>query len=402
MMEVGAFAMPTVAHKTELRKGLAGTRTDLYQTMLDNLVELSQYMDGHGYYGMGFTEHHFHIEGGEISTNPVLLDLFLGSRTRNMKFGQLGNVMPQQHPIRLAEDIAILDQMTKGRAFAGFARGYQNRWLNTMGQQYPGLASDADPAAWDRAKQELYEEHVEIVLKALTNTTFSHKGKQWQIPPPGIKWPAAEYSRKFGQGIDENGIVQEIGIAPPPYNKKLPDLFQPFTFSEKALKFGMEHGLVPISLITDPERAVAQFRQAQVFGAVNGVNLKFGEKVGISREVIVADTEEKAEELARNAMTYLWIEFFAPFGFNGAFVKKGEDVATLDANTSFEMLVDRGMVIHGTPSTVNRKLEALFKMLPCEYFWNFAMNELIPHKDMMRSWELQTEKVWPNFTDKIS
>jgi hypothetical protein len=59
------------------------------------------------------------------------------------------------------------------------------------------------------------------------------------------------------------------------------------------------------------------------------------------------------------------------------------------------------MVIHGTPDTVNRKLEALFKMLPCEYFWNFAMNELIPHKDMMRSWELQTKKVWPNFTDKI-
>ena len=400
-MKIGAFAMPTVAHKTELRKGLAGTRTDLYQTMLDNLLELNQYLDEHGYYGMGFTEHHFHIEGGEISTNPVLLDLFLGLRTKNMKFGQLGNVMPQQHPIRLAEDISILDQMTKGRAFAGFARGYQNRWLNTMGQQYPGLASDEDPAAWDEAKQVLYEEHVEIVLKAMSNTTFSHKGNQWEIPPPNIKWPAAEYSRQFGQGIGDDDIVNEIGIAPPPYNKQMPDLFQPFTFSPKALKFGLEHDLVPISLITDPERANAQFLMAQEILSSGGRNPKFGEGMAISREVIVADTDEEAEALARDAMSYLWLEFFTPFGFNGAFVREGENVEDLDRDGGFDMLVERGMLIHGSPDTVNRRLEALFKELPCAYFWNFTMNELVPHKQMMRSFELQTEKVWPNFTDDI-
>lgn len=72
---------------------------------------------------MGTTEHHFHIEGEEVSTNPVLLNLYFGMQTKNMKFGQLGNVLPSHYPVRLAEDIAMVDQMLGGRTFAGFARG---------------------------------------------------------------------------------------------------------------------------------------------------------------------------------------------------------------------------------------------------------------------------------------
>src|SRR5690606_22494721 len=105
------------------------------------------------------------------------------------------------------------DQMTKGRAFAGFARGYQPRWLNTIGQHYQGLADgNSDPAAYENLKKELYEEHWEIIVKAWTQPAFSHYGKHWQIPPKGIKWAAHESSRNYGRGVDENGVLTEIGI----------------------------------------------------------------------------------------------------------------------------------------------------------------------------------------------
>ncbi|MCZ6770725.1 MAG: LLM class flavin-dependent oxidoreductase, partial [Proteobacteria bacterium] len=124
-MEVGAFYLPSLGRKKDMEQGMAGKRTDLYQMMLRELTEQIQYMDEYGYYGTAFTEHHFHIEGEEVSTNPVMLDLYFGMQTKNMKFGQLGNVLPSKNPINVAEDIAMASQMLQGRVFAGFARGYQ-------------------------------------------------------------------------------------------------------------------------------------------------------------------------------------------------------------------------------------------------------------------------------------
>jgi hypothetical protein len=61
---------------------------------------------------VSFTEHHFHIEGFELSNNPVLLDLYFAMQTRRIRVGQLGIVLPAANPIRFAEDIAMLDHMT--------------------------------------------------------------------------------------------------------------------------------------------------------------------------------------------------------------------------------------------------------------------------------------------------
>jgi len=262
-MEVGFFAMPTIGNRSEIEGRMAGKRTDLYQRMLKNLAQTAQYLDEHGYYGMGFTEHHFHIEGEEVSTNPIMLDLYMGLHTKRIKVGQLGNVLPSQNPIRVAEDIAMLDQMTQGRAFAGFARGYQPRWVNVLGQQHKGQENSNDTETYEALKRELHEEHFEIIMKAWGNDTFSHQGKHWKIPPADIHWAAHEVTREFGQGVDAKGIVTEIGIAPPTYNKRIPDLFQPFSFSEKSIKWAMSKNMVPISIVCDVETAKGQLRAAQ-------------------------------------------------------------------------------------------------------------------------------------------
>ena len=117
--------------------------------------------DALGYDSISFTEHHFHVEGFELSNNPVLLDLFVGMQTKRIRVGQLGIVLPTQNPIRVAEDIAMLDHMTGGRANAGFARGYQRRWVDVMAQQTHGIhgALPHQHDAIDEANRQAFEEN---------------------------------------------------------------------------------------------------------------------------------------------------------------------------------------------------------------------------------------------------
>lgn len=399
-MEFGVFYLPAIGSKSELQAGMAGRRTDLYQRMLRNLSEQAQYLDAHGYYGIGFTEHHFHIEGEEVSTNPLMLDLYLGMQTENIRLGQLGLVLPCQNPIRVAEDTAILDQVTKGRAFVGFARGYQPRWVNTLGQHYDILAdNNTDPERYEELKRELYQEHFQIIMKAWTNPTFSHSGKYWQIPPKDIFWPAHNVTREFGQGVDDKGILTEIGTVPEPYQKPHPPLFQPFSFSESSVRWAAQNNVVPLTVVCDPDICSGQFRACQEGAAEVGKSLDFGQGVGLVREVIVADTDEEAMALGRESGCFIWTKFFEPFGFNAALMRVDEDYRTIP--NTFESMVERGLTICGSPDTVSRKFEAIFKKLPAEYFWLYTYNELVPHKNVMRNFELLTEKVLPNFTDKI-
>ena len=69
-MEVGAFYLPSVGRIEDIQQGMAGKRTDLYQGMLKEITEQVQYMDQHGYYGTGFTEHHFHTHPISRADHP--------------------------------------------------------------------------------------------------------------------------------------------------------------------------------------------------------------------------------------------------------------------------------------------------------------------------------------------
>ena len=88
-------------------------RPELYQRMLHDISEQVRLADDLGYDSVSFTEHHFHIEGFEVSNNPVLLDLYFAMQTKCIRVGQLGIVLQAANPIRVAEDIAMLDQMTR-------------------------------------------------------------------------------------------------------------------------------------------------------------------------------------------------------------------------------------------------------------------------------------------------
>jgi alkanesulfonate monooxygenase SsuD/methylene tetrahydromethanopterin reductase-like flavin-dependent oxidoreductase (luciferase family) len=122
-MKASIFCLPTVGSPRS-RRGIAATRPELYQRMLKELTELVKLADDLGYDSVSFTDHHFHIEGFELSNNPVLLDLYFAMQTKRIRVGQLGIVLPAANPIRLAEDIAMLDHMTSRAVTPPFAELY--------------------------------------------------------------------------------------------------------------------------------------------------------------------------------------------------------------------------------------------------------------------------------------
>jgi hypothetical protein len=75
-VKASLFYLPTIGSRAEIEAGMAGMRPELYQRMLRELTEQIKLADELGYDSVSFTEHHFHIEGFEISQNPVLLDLY--------------------------------------------------------------------------------------------------------------------------------------------------------------------------------------------------------------------------------------------------------------------------------------------------------------------------------------
>jgi len=145
-MKVSVFYLPSIGSRAEIEAGMAGLRNDLYQKMLSELTEQAQAADQLGYDSISFTEHHFHIEGFELSTNPILLDLYVAMQTERIRVGQLGIVLPAHNPLRVAEDIMSAGEAR--RAWLGFEvdAGAEDIWGRTQGIVVGSVSPDS-PAA---------------------------------------------------------------------------------------------------------------------------------------------------------------------------------------------------------------------------------------------------------------
>ena len=91
--------------------------------MLDNLRQQTVLAEELGFEAMWLGEHHFGPYGAGDLPNPILLGADLAARTSRIRIGQMANIAPWWHPIRLAEDLAILDNMTRGAGWKSGSAG---------------------------------------------------------------------------------------------------------------------------------------------------------------------------------------------------------------------------------------------------------------------------------------
>jgi len=226
-MKFMLLMLPTVPGTLEDRRRLRpiGRNNERYQQMLEEVRKLVVFADEVGFDVFATTEHHFHSEGYETSVAPLLLYTDLAARTKRIKFSPLGLVLPAWDPIRAAEELAMLDHLTKGRVYAGFARGYQDRWVNVLGQQYHATGAPMDGSAIDNHNRRVYEETLKVIKKAWTEDAWEYDGQYYKVPFPyeeGIRrWPVAEWTRTYGAPgeVDEEGVIRKICVVPPISNR---------------------------------------------------------------------------------------------------------------------------------------------------------------------------------------
>ena len=145
------FSMFTTVHATGGAKSPSQT--------LDFFREQVILGDQLGFRVIWIGEHHFGPYGQGDFPNPIVLAADLAARTERIRVGQMANIAVWWHPIRLAEDIAILDQLTKGRVETGFGRGI---WPYEGPQFHP----NADPRK-DAENRELFREVVDVRQESL-------------------------------------------------------------------------------------------------------------------------------------------------------------------------------------------------------------------------------------------
>jgi alkanesulfonate monooxygenase SsuD/methylene tetrahydromethanopterin reductase-like flavin-dependent oxidoreductase (luciferase family) len=250
-------------------------------------------MDELGFDTFWAAEHHFQREGYECIPNLLMMYVHLAHLTKNLKFGCGFNVNPMWHPLRLAEDYATADILTKGRVIFGVGRGYHSREVDTFG--VPSTLTDND------TNREIFEEQVEIIMKAFNEESFSHEGKHYKLPP---EVPYRGYTLK------------ELTLVPRPLNLPV-QTYQPLvSASQHAMDFMAKHGIKGIigggaATGGAADNVVKQWQETL---AKHGRETELGGDLIIGIATFIDDTEEKAI----NAATKYFEEnmkMFAPLGF---------------------------------------------------------------------------------------
>jgi alkanesulfonate monooxygenase SsuD/methylene tetrahydromethanopterin reductase-like flavin-dependent oxidoreductase (luciferase family) len=187
-------------------------------TVFDKAEAMAKLMDQLGYDTFWMAEHHFQRKGYECIPNVLMTALHLAHLTKRLRLGCGFNITPMWHPLRLAEDYATADILSRGRITFGVGRGYHTREVETYGS----------PLLDQAANRELFEEQVDIIFNAFNNESLSHRGKHYTLPP---QVPYRGYE------------LEELTLVPRPL--RLPvECWQPIQGgSERALDFMAKHGI---------------------------------------------------------------------------------------------------------------------------------------------------------------
>jgi len=248
-------------------------------------------MDRLGFDTLWFAEHHFQREGYECIPNILMLAVHLAHLTERLRFGSGFNIAPMWHPLRLAEDYAVADLLTGGRVRMGVGRGYHTREVETFGA----------PMLDQNENRDLFEEQLDIIVKAFNEPSFSHRSPHYTLPP-NVPYRGYELS--------------EITLVPRP--RTLPvEIWQPIvSASPRGLEFMIDHGIKGImgggAAATVQVKSVIEAWQQAL--ARHGRQTELGGDLIFGLSFYFADSEERAY---REACPILeeYQKMFAPLGF---------------------------------------------------------------------------------------
>ncbi len=362
----------------------AGKATNAAE-ILDNLRQQTVLAEELGFEAIWLGEHHFGLYGAGDLPNPILLGADLAARTSRIRIGQMANIATWWHPIRLAEDIAILDNMTRGRVDVGFGRGV---WP----YEGPQFRPNADPRK-DQENRELFQETVEIVRKIWTEEFFSHRGENYTFPaedtvfshpsfPPDPAW-------------QEDGKVARLRVTPRPYQTPHPPLWMTVS-TDRSVSTAAEMGLKACYWQPPPRRIRQRMEiYAEVRSRSEGKPFAVGQDQAVMRSTYVSTSMEQARREAESGIMSAFT-FNDPFRGREVFTNPGEDLEPT-VKLDWDFLEPRTLLV-GSPENVSERMVELQEVCNLDYLLVEFAHAGIPLRQTLQNLENFGTKVMPRFS----
>ena len=280
------------------------------------------------------TEHHFQHEGYEVLPNALLFGAVLAERTERIKIGALFNIVPQWHPLRLAEDFATMHNLSGGRGVLGVGRGTVPREAEPLGT-FVGSFDNPDKAEADRINREVFDESLDVIVAAFENETFAYHGKYFDLPPEGIP--------------DRGGTVQHLTLVPRPLYPY--DIWQAVT-SPPTLEYVPRRGWGGVFWLRNHQFLAEWWeRFGELYEKEQGRALAPGENRMLVLNVRVADTHEQALRDAREGHDEFW-KFLGPYGWSRGYMAADGRPAAAGLIPSLEESLEQKVWVIGTAEDV--------------------------------------------------
>jgi alkanesulfonate monooxygenase SsuD/methylene tetrahydromethanopterin reductase-like flavin-dependent oxidoreductase (luciferase family) len=261
----------------------------------DNMLHWATTADTLGFDTMWFTEHHFQHEGYEVLPNLIMFGMYAATKTKEIRLGQMFNVVPQWHPLRLAEDFALADILTGGRMEFGVGRGTVPREAWAFGTVVAS-GDNAMSAEHDRINREVFEESMEVIKAAWYNERFSHRGKHFVFPADDIP--------------DRGSYVNDLSLFPRPL--RTVDIYQPVT-SPETIEYVPRAGHKAIYWLQNAESQLSKWNRYAEIREEMGSPVGPGEDRCLVVNIHVAKTREEAVRRGGPGHDE-FCKFLAPYG----------------------------------------------------------------------------------------
>jgi len=318
-----------------------------------------------GFDSIWLTEHHYSDYG--LSSAPSVLAATVAARTERINIGLAVFVLPFHHPLRLAEETATLDILSKGRLTVGLGRG--NRPLEFVGHMVRQEQS-----------REYLEEGVEVLLQAWTQEQVTFEGKHWRF--------------------------DGIPVHPKPLTKPHPPIAFAVT-SQASIDWIAHKGFAMLSsgLFNTPPATTRQRDAYQAALARAGHAPETIERLlkrwVVSKHVYVAPTDAEARADAEGPERWYWDSFARSIDASSlkglAYEVYEESAAAVQRmrNLRWEEMVEEALLI-GSPETVRQRIQTLADSGVGELLCWMNFGGLEPAK-VRRSMELFAGEVMPAF-----
>ena len=351
---------------------------------LEKAEDIARLLDRLGFDTFWGAEHHFQPEGYECVPNLLIMNLHLAHVTERIRLGCAFNITPMWHPLRLAEDYAMVDHLTGGRVVMGVGRGYHTREVETFGSPLLDQASNRD----------LFEEQVEVLLKAFNERSFSHHGKYYDLPP---RVPYRGYQ------------LETLTLVPRP--RALPvECWQPVQgVTERGLDFMVKHGIKAMTgggvAASGTMEPVVRAWQAAHERA--GIETELGENLAVNFHVHIADTAEQAIDELRPYFEEN-VKMFGPLRLirtlSDEQLEQMADPALAPAAglPTVEASIESGSTLCGTAEQVTEGLKAFEERYPGIDRIGIGHPIGLPRAVILEQLQRFAEEVAPEFSTMVS